>query len=38
MMTGFSVSDVAASFVLLEGKNFRISKVIVKEFSQIQNF
>lgn len=38
MVTGFSASDVAASFVVLEEKIFRISKGTIKEFLQIQNF
>lgn len=38
MVTGFSASDVAASFVLLEEKDFLISKGNIKEFLQIQNF
>ncbi|GFE93380.1 hypothetical protein DmAi_14390 [Acetobacter persici] len=35
MVTGFSASD---SFVLLEEKDFLISKGNIKEFLQIQNF
>ncbi len=38
MVTGFSAADVADSFMLLEEKDFLISKGTIKEFLQIQNF
>lgn len=38
MVTGFSASDIADSFAVLEGKDFLISKLVSKNFYKFRIF